>query len=196
MGAIARAGNCSQHQDVPETVTLSWLVMAAICFGVSLKFVLQCYLAYSNLTFYEVVKRRRIWYLNFDPALGSPFSSSPWYNLVSYCCTFEVVGVLHRIPSVAAISKAFAATCPGDLRRSRWGRTADSGEMVWRVGEPHSPFPLETRCCSCYCNKHPRGMLPVIVCWGTDGPKKVRHVPVKPDPAELAEMPVPEVFVM
>nr|XP_009413043.1 PREDICTED: protein S-acyltransferase 10-like isoform X4 [Musa acuminata subsp. malaccensis] len=85
-----------------ETILCVWTVVLYITFLHS-EIVKACYLALTNQTTYEMVRRRRILYLRGIPEKVHPFSRGISKNLYTFCCprgsryTLEAIPIMEEL---------------------------------------------------------------------------------------------------
>ncbi|CAA7410775.1 unnamed protein product [Spirodela intermedia] len=83
-----------------EGFAIIFLAVLIICLiFLLLLLVFHSYLVMTNQTTYELVRRRRIPYLERVPESVHPFSKGLWGNLVSFCFPCDRTGPLERVPT-------------------------------------------------------------------------------------------------
>jgi len=148
--------------DPPIWFMLGMLLVFIFSFALLMLTCVHTWLAVVNITTWEYLRWSRIPYLRaVDPTLGSPFSSSLWRNLWSYCCTGSCVAcrmLLKRSAACVRRCPVAARGCSvlgwflGCTTRSEHGgaRIGAAGEIIWHTGPPHIPCIVDNQCCSCY----------------------------------------------
>lgn len=166
---------------IPMLLPLGLFVVFLFFMALSGLSATHVWLAAANITTWEYLKRRRISYLqDHHPAHGSPFSINLPCNLAAYCCTgycacgwrpLKSCG-LHMFQRASGVfsdararaigrgpsSRQARPTEKSDLLASQAGskggwRLGEQGEIVWVLGEPHVPWPMDVGGCYTICSQ-------------------------------------------
>ncbi|THU58475.1 hypothetical protein C4D60_Mb03t14670 [Musa balbisiana] len=96
-----------------DLIAIILIVILVFCFIFLLLLLLfHSYLALTNQTTHEIMRRRRILYLRGFPSKVHPFSKGIYRNLITFCCSCDDKHTLEAVPPVEDLeARAQPYTC-------------------------------------------------------------------------------------
>nr|XP_009392342.1 PREDICTED: protein S-acyltransferase 10-like [Musa acuminata subsp. malaccensis] len=96
-----------------DLIAIILIVILVFCFiFLILLLLFHSYLALTNQTTHEIMRRRRILYLRGFPSKVHPFSKGIYRNLIAFCCSCDDKHALEAVPPVEDVeARAQPYTC-------------------------------------------------------------------------------------